>query len=214
MNGARVPPMMSLASSFSIITTTTRELVTRFTAPARGNRTGGAPAWPHAAIPSATSTETSAARLTTTFRMSGVRGGFGHIAAGERQVEHEHEDAAQEDVARPGRAEAEPAVLVAVLGHEGADRRAQRPGEDVGQPERQPRVELERIVGDRDQRDDAAEDGDRRAVADRELLGDQVAGGGAEGEREQDGQPVEPFAAAGEDRLDRERALEAPPDGE
>src|SRR3954471_3117831 len=82
-------------------------------------------------------------------------GGFGGgraahlrcVAPGERQVDHEHQDAAQEDVARPGRAEPETAVLGVVLGHPVADRGAERPSEDVGQPEREHGVELEHEMG-------------------------------------------------------------------
>jgi hypothetical protein len=68
---------------------------------------------------------------------------------------------------------------------------AERPGHDVGQPEREDSVELECVVGAGDQRDDATEDGDRRTAADRELLREQVPGRGSEREREQDRQPVE-----------------------
>ena len=52
-----------------------------------------------------------------------------------------------------------------------ADRRAQRPGQDVGQPEGEHGVELEPVVGDGDERDEAAEDEDRDGVAEVELFG-------------------------------------------
>jgi hypothetical protein len=46
-------------------------------------------------------------------------------------------------------------------------------------------------MGDGDDRDRAGEDPDRGQVAEFELLGDQVPGRGAEGEGEEDRQPVE-----------------------
>src|SRR4051812_6963543 len=107
------------------------------------------------------------------------------VVARDREPRDQREDAREEDVAGAGGAEAEAAVLVAVLGHEVADRGAQRPGHDVGEPEGQHGVGAEPVVGEGDQRDDAAEDGDRDAVAEAELLGDEVAGGGAEREGEQ-----------------------------
>src|SRR3954451_4773151 len=100
---------------------------------------------------------------------------FELVALGDRQVGDEREDAAEEDVARPRRAQPEPAVLVAVLRHEVADRRAQRTREDVGEPEREHGVEPERVVAGGDRGDHAAEDEERRAVAEAELLGAEVA---------------------------------------
>ena len=117
-------------------------------------------------------------------------------------------------VARPRRAEPQAAVLVAVLRHLVADRRAQRPGHDVREPERQDRVDLQDVVGEGDRRDDPAEDQDRQGVADAELLGDEIAGCGAEREREEDRQPVEGLAARRHDRVDRQRPLHGVPDGE
>ena len=136
------------------------------------------------------------------------------VALRDAQVDDEGQDAAQEDVARPGRPEAQTAVLVAVLRHLVADRRTQRPGHDVCEPERQDRVDLQDVVGEGDSRDDPAEDQDRQGVADAELLGDEIAGRGAEGEREEDRQPVEGLAARRHDRVDRQRAFHGVPDGE
>ena len=48
-----------------------------------------------------------------------------------------------------------------------------------------------------------------KGVADVELLGDEVAGGGAQRKGEQDRQPVEGLAARRHDRADRERVLTA-----
>jgi hypothetical protein len=155
-----------------------------------------------------------------TFRCSGGRR-FAHDALGWRlvalrdaQVDDEGQDAAEEDVARPGRPETQTAVLVAPLGHLVADRRAQRPGHDVGEPERQHGVDLQDVVREGDDPDGPAEDEDRQRVADVEPLGDQVAGRGAQREREEDRQPVEGLAARRHDRVDRERPFDGVPDGE
>jgi hypothetical protein len=59
-------------------------------------------------------------------------------------------------------------------------------------------------VGDGDNRDRPGEDPDRGQEAEFELLGDEVAGRGAEGEGKEDRQPVEGLAAGGDDRMDRE----------
>src|SRR4051812_49199608 len=93
---------------------------------------------------------------------SGCLGGgraanLGRVASGDGEVDHEREDAAEEDVARPGRAEPEAAVLGVVLRHEVADRGAERAGQDVGQPERQHGVEPQQEVGPGDRGDHAAE---------------------------------------------------------
>jgi hypothetical protein len=61
---------------------------------------------------------------------------------------------------------------VAVLRHLVADRRAERPGQDVGQPERQDGVHAEHVVRDGHGGDEAAEDEDRDGVAEVELLGE------------------------------------------
>ena len=76
-------------------------------------------------------------------RAAASPGGPRSRPARDRQEGDERQDAAQEDVAGAGRAEAQAAVLVAVLRHLVADRRAQRAGEDVGQPEGQDRVQPE-----------------------------------------------------------------------
>src|SRR3954470_17938851 len=83
------------------------------------------------------------------------------VAPRDGQVQHQDQDAAEEEVARDRRAESEPAVLVAVLREEVADRRAQRPSHDVGKPEREHRVQLQREVSEGAQSDATAEDTDR-----------------------------------------------------
>jgi hypothetical protein len=81
--------------------------------------------------------------------------------------------------------------LELLLRHEVADRGAERAGQDVRQPEREDGVEAQSVVHGADRRDDAAPDRGRRPVAEAVLLGDEVARGGAEREREEDRQPVE-----------------------
>ena len=67
---------------------------------------------------------------------------------------------------------------------------------------------------DRDDDDRPGEDPEGCQVAEFELLGEEVAGRGAEGEGEQDRQPVEGLATGREDRVDRERSLDRVPAGE
>ena len=69
-------------------------------------------------------------------------------------------------------------------------------------------------VGDCDRGDQTGEQGDRLAVAEVVLLGDQIAGCGAEGEREQDGGPVERLTLGGVNRVDRQRLLARVPNAE
>jgi hypothetical protein len=65
-----------------------------------------------------------------------------------------------------------------------------------------------------DDEDRPGEDPQCRQVAEFELLGEEVAGRGAEGEGEEDRQPVERLAPAGDDGVDGERALAPVPGGE
>ena len=92
-----------------------------------------------------------------------------------------------------------------------ADRGAERAGEDVGEPEGEDRVQPQAEVQHGDHHDRPGEDAERRQVAEFELLGEEVPGGGAEREGEEDGQPVEGLPAGGEDRVDRERSLDRVP---
>src|SRR4051794_15472293 len=101
-------------------------------------------------------------------RPEGLSGGRGvlrlrDVAARDREEDDEPQDAGEEDVARARGAKPEAAVLLAVLRHEVADRGAQRARQDVREPERENRVELEREMRDRDGGDEAAEDRDRDA---------------------------------------------------
>ena len=66
-------------------------------------------------------------------------------------------------------------------------------------------------MGHGDDGDRAAEQQRRPPEADREALGHVVAGGGAQGEGEQDRQPVEALAPGRDDRVDRERSLAGEP---
>src|SRR4029077_5931193 len=69
------------------------------------------------------------------------------------------------------------------------------------------RIQPEAEVGDGDDRDRAGEDPDRKQVAEFESLRHEVAGRGAEGEGEEDRQPVEGLASGGDDGVDREGPL-------
>ena len=152
---------------------------------------------------------------TTSTRARSVigRAALRHVFPGQREVGDGDEDRAEEDRARHRRAEAQPAVG-ACLREVVADRGAERPGEDVGDPEGGDGVQPEAVVRDRDDRDRPREEQRRDQLAEVQPLGGQVAGGRAEGEREEDGQPVERLAAGREDRVDRQRALARVPDGE
>ena len=125
-----------------------------------------------------------------------------------REVDDQGEDRGEEDDAGQDRPQAE-AGFFDRLGEVVADRGAERPGEDVGEPEGEDRVQLEAEVGDGDDRDRAGEDPGRGQVAEFELLGEEVAGRGAEGEGEEDRQPVEGLAPGGDDGVDREGALDS-----
>ena len=100
---------------------------------------------------------------------------------------------------------------MAGLGEIVTERRPERPGEDVGDPERRNRIEPEAEVRDRDSRDRRGEEDDRPGIADVEALRRQVTGRGPEREREEDGRPVERLAAGRVDRVDRERPLATRP---
>ena len=69
-------------------------------------------------------------------------------------------------------------------------------------------------MGESDGSDEGAEDEDRGPVAEAEPFRGEVAGGGAECEGEQDGEPVEGLAPDREDGVDREGPLHRVPDRE
>ena len=115
---------------------------------------------------------------------------LGYIPARQGEVGDDDDDRAEEERARRGRPEAEPAVG-ARLRQVVAERGAERPGEDVGDPEGGDRVQPEAVVRDGDGGDRGAEEQRGDEIPEAEPLGEQVARRGAEREREQDGQPVE-----------------------
>ena len=84
--------------------------------------------------------------------------------------------------------------LVAALRQAVADRRAERAGQDVGEPEREHRVEPEARSGRWRSRRWRRRRSRSRRRSRGWPLGDQVAGRGAEREREQDREPVERLA--------------------
>ena len=93
------------------------------------------------------------------------------------------------------------------LRHQIAERSAQRPGHNVDQPEAKYRIEIEEKVADAERDDDHPEQDAGRQITQCELLGHQIAGRGAEREGEQNGEPIERFAPAGEYGVDRKRAF-------
>ena len=100
---------------------------------------------------------------------SPVLDGLGLVDLGDGEEHHEGEDHDQEDHAGDSRPEAESTVLLR-LGHAVADGRAERAGQDVGQPEREHRVEPQEAVRGGDQGDDDRDERDGRPVADPHLL--------------------------------------------
>ena len=73
---------------------------------------------------------------------------------------------------------------------------AQRPGQDIGDPEAEDAVDLQRVMQEGDDPDHRGEDDRGLAVAEIEPLGQQIADGGAHGEGEQDRRPVEELSPA------------------
>ena len=104
-------------------------------------------------------------------------------------------------------AEAEAAVA-GRLGEVVADRGAERTGEDVGDPEAPaPRPGPSAKCAMATAAIGQGEQHRGEPVAEVHALGDQIAGRGAEGEGEQDGEPVEGLAAGGVDAwMDRVRS--------
>src|SRR3954471_17044318 len=86
---------------------------------------------------------------------------LGRVAPGDREVDDEAQDRAEEQHARTGRPEPQ-ATVARLLREAVADRGAQRAGEDVRQPEGEDRVEPEEVMG-------RCDDGDRGAEDDRGL---------------------------------------------
>ena len=99
-------------------------------------------------------------------------------------------------------------------GQEVAQRGPERAGQDVGQPKRQHRIEFHAVVQGGDRADHCGHQQRGGQIAQPELLGDQVAGGGTQREGEQDRQPGEPFAAPRVDAVDGQGLLHWVPPGE
>ena len=120
---------------------------------------------------------------------------------------------------RPGRRSScrrsspSPPDLRAGLRQEVPDRCTERPGQDVGHPKREHRVQLQPVVRDRDERDHAAEEPidpaypTSRRSAERSPAAVPSA-------KVNSSAPVEGLALGGEDRVDRQRALAGEPDRE
>src|SRR5437899_3184112 len=109
----------------------------------------------------------------------------------------------EKDEAGVRRAESEPAVF-ARLRQKVPKRGAQRPGQDVSQPECKHRIGAEVEIGGGDCGDQPAENDDADVETKAQGLRRQVARGGAQREREQDGGPVEELAPGCDDRVDRQ----------
>ena len=100
--------------------------------------------------------------------------GLDRVSLRDRQEDDDGQDREQEDHAGDRRAEAEPAVG-ARLREVVADRCAERSRQDVGDPEREDRVQREPHVGHVHRRDQRAEQQRRLPVPDGEPLRGQVA---------------------------------------
>ena len=116
----------------------------------------------------------------------------------------------QEGTARVDRAESKTTVIARLRQHI-AERRAERSGEDVGDPEGENRVRTE-IIRRRKDGDEPAERDDTDVEAEAERFGREVACRRAESECEQNCQPVKLLAARRDDSVDGERALNRVPD--
>ena len=94
------------------------------------------------------------------------------------------------------------------------ERGAQRPGDHVGEPEGEDRVQPEPPPGHGRDRDDEDEQEHRRQVAQAEDAGGEIAEGGAEREGGEHHGPVVALPPAGDDAVNRQRALAAVPEPE
>lgn len=104
-----------------------------------------------------------------------------------RHVDNQCENHCKKDHTRADGTEAQSAVGMR-LRQQVAERCTERPGEDVRDPERQDGMALEQVVAEGHQRDAGPEDQGGAEVA---HIGDEIAGGRPEREREQDRRPVE-----------------------
>src|ERR1700722_13314257 len=149
----------------------------------------------------------------------GVGVGFGvririgrlNVEAGKTRVREEDHDQQGDDRGRLDVTEAETAGVFGLADVVG-EGRPEGPGYDVGEPEGEDLVHPEAEPSDpRDEDDDAKEDR-RRQVAQPQCRRGEVPERGAQGERGEDGGPIELFPAAGRDRVDRQRVLAAVPE--
>src|SRR4029077_6327209 len=133
------------------------------------------------------------------------------VAASDGQVTDEDRDGDCHDHRDPSGAEASAAQRpgpAEVVG----ERRAQRTGHHVGEPEGRDRVESEPPPEQRGYQNDEEEHDGRREAAQAEDAGGEVAEGGAEREGGEHHGPVVGLAPASDDAVDRQRALAAVPE--
>ena len=91
------------------------------------------------------------------------------------------------------------------------DRRAERPGDDIREPEGEDRIPAQPEIPDRGDHDDQREDDGGEEVPQVERVGEHVAGGRPEGEGGDHGGPVERLTARVVDAVDREGPLGSVP---
>jgi hypothetical protein len=127
-----------------------------------------------------------------------------------RRQGHEGNDDGQEAETRVDGAKSETAVFTR-LRQQIAQRRAERPRENVGDPEGQDGIGAE-VVRRRNYGDERAEREDAEIEAETERFGRQVPRGGAERKCEQDRPPVKLLAARRDDRVNRQCSLHRVPD--
>src|SRR5581483_11528302 len=105
------------------------------------------------------------------------------------------------------------ATVLARLRQEVAERGAERPSEDIGDPEGEHLARI-KVADGGSNGDYRTENDDSELKPEAERFGGKVAGRRAQGKGAEDRSPVEKLAAAGEDAADRERALSRVPRSE
>jgi hypothetical protein len=118
----------------------------------------------------------------------------------------EGDDDGKEGEAGVNRAESQAPVSFR-LGHQVAQRCAQRAGQDIGDPESQDRGSAE-VVSPCDGGNQRPEREDAEVKAEAERFRREIASRRAQREGKQDRQPVEQFAACGDDRVDGKGLLQ------
>ena len=129
-----------------------------------------------------------------------------NILPGACQMDDQPEDDREEQQAGTHRPQAEPTVRTG-LGRVVPEGGSEGARENVRDPERPDGAEVERTVSEGHRGDQGPEDEGGNPVPEAQPLGGEVTRGHAQGEGEQDRQPVEDLTPAGVDGVDGQRAL-------